>query len=153
MSRRLQLLGGLILAFMFAAAAPGDDAKKHAEARKALVGVWRGYAVEGKGENPDRGPVKLELTITETTIHGIEIKADNRIDHGSGEFTLDLAADPKVLDASQKVGERRGRSYVGIYKLEGDTLHWCVSPQKKRPETFETSKGQFLIILKREKGK
>src|SRR5581483_6096487 len=34
-------------------------------ARDKLVGVWNGYAVEGKGENPDRGPVKIELTITQ----------------------------------------------------------------------------------------
>lgn len=26
------------------------------DAREKLVGVWTGYAVEGKGENPDRGP-------------------------------------------------------------------------------------------------
>ena len=134
--------------------AHGDESSKPAasepDARKQLIGIWRGYAVEGKGETPDRGPAKLQLTITEKSIHGIEIKAGERVDHGEGAFTLDLAADPKVLDASQ-TGERgRARAYLGIYKLEGDTLKWCVSPQKKRPATFETGKGQFLMILKRD---
>lgn len=127
------------------AEAPKDDA----EARKQLCGVWRGFAVEGKGERPDRGPVKLELTITEKSIKGIQIKPDGNIDHGEGEFTFDLAADPRSFDAT-KTSDRRKASYLGIYTLEGDTLKWCVSPQKTRPKTFETSKGQFLLILKRD---
>ena len=43
-------------------------------------------------------------------------------------------------------------NYVGIYTHEGDTLKWCVSPQQARPQTFETKKGQFLLILKRQSG-
>jgi len=95
--------------------------------------------------------VKLELTITERTMHGIEIKGDKRIDHGVGEFTLGLTADPCHLDAAKTNERGRKQAFIGIYTLEGDTLKWCVSPQKARPETFETKKGQFLVILKREK--
>jgi len=64
-------------------AEPAQTPDEQAE-RARFVGVWRGFTVEGKGETPDRGPVKLELTITE------------------------------------------------------------------RPETFETKKGQFLLILKKD---
>lgn len=138
----------IIALAVFATTSFADDA----DARKAMVGTWRGFAVEGKGERPDRGPVKLELTITEKSIKGIQIKPDGNIDHGEGEFTFDLGADPKVLDAT-KTSDRRKASYVGIYLLEGDTLKWCVSPQKTRPRTFETSKGQFLLILKRDPAK
>ena len=31
--------------------------------RKKLAGAWRGFAVEGTGERPDRGPVKLEVSL------------------------------------------------------------------------------------------
>jgi hypothetical protein len=58
---------------------------------------------------------------------------------------------PGRLDAAQANERGRKRAYVGIYTLEGDTLKWCVSPQKTRPETFETKKGQFLLILKRDR--
>ncbi|MCY2954419.1 MAG: TIGR03067 domain-containing protein [Planctomycetota bacterium] len=119
--------------------------------RSKLVGVWKGFTVEGKGENPDRGPVKLEITITEKTMHGIQIQDDKRIDHGEGQFTLDLSADPFQLDAAQSLQGGRKRAYIGIYQLDGDVLKWCVSPQKVRPTTFETKKGQFLLILKRER--
>ena len=57
---------------------------------------------------------------------------------------------PRVLDASQTNARGRKDGWVGIYSLEGDTLKWCVS-KKTRPATFETVKGQFLLILKRVK--
>lgn len=118
-------------------------------ARQSLVGVWKGYTVEGRGENPDRGPVKLELRITTNTIQGIEFKGTNVVNHGEGEYALDLGRDPRHLDAWKTNERGRRQSYLGIYSLEGDTLKWCVSPQKVRPETFETKKGQFLVIVKR----
>jgi len=72
------------------------------------------------------------------------------VDHGEGEFTLDLSQSPKHLDAWKTNERGRKQNYVGIYTLEGDTLKWCVSPQKVRPQTLETKKGQFLLILKRQ---
>jgi uncharacterized protein (TIGR03067 family) len=119
--------------------------------RQKFVGVWKGFAVEGRGENPDRGPVKLELRITEKSMKGLEFKGTNVVDHGEGEFALDLNQNPKYLDAWKTNERGRKQNYVGIYTLEGDTLKWCVSPQKTRAETFETKKGQFLLILKRQK--
>jgi len=133
-----------------AAWAAGAKAPSEAQERARFVGVWKGFTVEGKGENPDRGPVKLELIIKERTMRGIEIKGPDRIDHGEGEYTLQLDANPRHLDAAKTLPRGRKQAYVGIYTLEGDTLKWCVSPQKVRPTSFETKKGQFLLILKRE---
>jgi uncharacterized protein (TIGR03067 family) len=141
----------LVLAASAAGAAaerPPKGAGEQAE-RTKFVGAWKGFAVEGKGETPDRGPVKLEITITEKTMHGLQIREDGNIDHGVGEYTLNLAADPAQLDAAKTGGRGRQQAYVGIYQLQGDTLKWCVSPQKVRPQTFETKKGQFLLILRR----
>jgi uncharacterized protein (TIGR03067 family) len=130
--------------------AAGAKAPSEAQERARFVGVWKGFTVEGKGENPDRGPVKLELIIKERTMRGIEIKGPDRIDHGEGEYTLQLDANPRHLDAAKTLPRGRKQAYIGIYTLEGDTLKWCVSPQKVRPTSFETKKGQFLLILKRE---
>jgi len=139
---------------LVAAAPAGDDAASGAkrpdevQMRKQLCGTWKGFAVEGKGETPDRGPVKLELTFTEQTIHGIEIKGEQNMDHGEGQYSLDLVVAPFRLDAAKVLERGRKDAWVGIYSLEGDTLKWCVS-KKQRPTTFETVKGQFLLILKR----
>lgn len=143
---------GLVLLVSAAISATEPKAAVEGQERARLVGVWKGFTVEGKGENPDRGPVKLEMTITERVIRGIQIRDKERIDHGEGEYTLNLGASPHHLDAVKTIGQGRTQSFVGVYKLEGDTLHWCVSPQKVRPESFETKKGQFLLIFKRDAG-
>ena len=142
----LGVLGLVILSGPAAAQLPEQ------QSRQRLVGVWKGFTVEGRGENPERGPVKLELRITEKTITGLEFKGANVVNHGEGPFTLDLSREPKHLDAWKVNEAGRKQTYLGIYTLEGDTFKWCVSPQKIRPETFETRKGQFLLVLRRHSG-
>ncbi|MBP8260247.1 MAG: TIGR03067 domain-containing protein [Verrucomicrobia bacterium] len=121
-----------------------------AKEREKMAGVWKGFTVEGRGEQPDRGPVKLELRITEKEIAGLEFKGDKVIDHGKGAYVLDLTKSPAVLDAAKVNEFGRKQEFVGIYTLEGDTLRWCVSPRKVRPKEFRTGDGGYLLILKRQ---
>lgn len=118
-------------------------------ARDKLVGVWSGFAVEGKGENPNRGPVKLELTITKDLIKARQFKDQKTLDLGEGTFEIRLDKAPNQLDGNKKLDNPdRKEIWLGIYQLEGDTLKWCVG-RKTRPTEFETTKGAFLLILKR----
>ena len=49
-------------------------------------------------------------------------------------------------------GSEKGETYLGIYKIEGDTLKWCVAvPGSERPSEFATSGSDFLLVLKRQK--
>jgi uncharacterized protein (TIGR03067 family) len=134
------------------AAEPSTTEPSAAEAKErvGLTGIWRGYAVDGRGEKPDQGPVKLELTFSERTIKGIEFKGDEPVDHGEGDYLLDLAAEPRRLDGSKSTLSGRKDVWMGIYKVEGDKLYWCVA-KRERPTSFETVKGQFLMILNRDK--
>lgn len=142
------LLGEVILSTRAQDTKPA--ATDDAAVRKQLVGLWKGFAVEGRGERPDRGPVKLEVTITETAIKGIELKGEGTINHGEGTHTLNLKESPRWLDATKTNERGRKEEYLGIYSLEDDTLKWCVSRGKQRPTQFETVKGSFLVILKRQ---
>jgi len=119
--------------------------------RQQFVGEWQGFVVEGKGENPNRGPVKLSLKITAA---GIIATQDKDGDLGEGSFTFDLTATPHTIDARRTKAPGAGQTYLGIYELDGDTLKWCsANPRKERPTQFETKggAGQFLMILKRKK--
>jgi uncharacterized protein (TIGR03067 family) len=122
--------------------------KTDVKARESLVGVWSGYVVEGKGENPNQGPVKITLTITRETIAGKQMRDSQVIDHGEGNYNLDLTKMPLVLDAAKKRGKNT-QTWLGIYSLDGDTLRWCVG--RERPTDFRTQKGAFLLILKKQK--
>jgi uncharacterized protein (TIGR03067 family) len=121
---------------------PTDDVKK-------LAGVWKGYVVNGRGEQPNQGPVKLEITVKGETILAVQ---DGSKDLGEGTYTLKFTKDGKHIDAVRSKNPGKGQTFLGIYSLEGDTLKWCVStPKKDRPADFITKTGQFLLILKRDK--
>ncbi len=120
-----------------------------AKERERLVGTWTGYAVEGRGENPDRGPVKLELVITKELIKAKQFKGKDAFDLGSGTFAIRKENSMNLLDGDKKLDNpNRKEIWLGIYQLEGDTFKWCVG-KKARPSEFETTKGAFLLILKR----
>lgn len=128
---------------------PAKRSPEEAKARGQLVGIWKGYVVLGKGEKPNEGPAKMELTITTERIAGIQLQEKERVDHGSGEYALTLSAEPRTHDGIKTNERGRKDTWLGIYTLEGETLKWCVH-KKERPETFETGAGKFLMILKRE---
>jgi len=115
-----------------------------------LDGVWRGFAVEGKGETPDRGPVHLELTIKGDHIDAKRLDGQ-RLEITEGTYKL-APGKPMTLDGTEIRPRGRARPYLGICQVEGDTLKWCVAtPNNKRPTDFETKRPQFLVILKRQK--
>lgn len=117
---------------------------------KDLEGTWVGLRfTEGRGDDPSKG-VPVEFTFKGNFLAG-------RKENGSliGEATF--AIDGRNLDATGATGGYRGKSYQGIFKLEGDTLTWCVSGvagrNAKRPRDFVADPGvsQYLIVLRRKK--
>jgi uncharacterized protein (TIGR03067 family) len=128
----------LVLAVAVAQSVVAADADT--EARKQLAGVWKGRV--------DQGATGHVLTFTTSSITGN--RGENQ-DLGEGSFKLDLTKRPWKMDASQTKGPRRGKTYLGIYSLEGDTLKWCVStPGNERPTEFATEGSNFLLLLKRQ---
>jgi uncharacterized protein (TIGR03067 family) len=115
-------------------------AESDAEARKNLTGKWEGRV--------DEGATGHQLTIN---AERIVAKRDGKQDLGEGTFQLDLTTQPFRFDALRTKGPQKGKKYLGIYRLEGDTLKWCVStPGNDRPTEFATKDNHFLLILKRQ---
>ena len=126
----------LIAVAQFVVAA--DD---NAEARKKLVGTWKGGVEDGA-----QGHV---LTITPDLVSCITIKGDKESKIGGGTVKLDLSKKPWRMDATGTQGGQKGRSWFGIYSLEGDTLKYCVN-SKQAPTEFNTGDGNFCLVLKRQ---
>ncbi|MFM8469280.1 MAG: hypothetical protein ACKODH_04825 [Limisphaerales bacterium] len=92
--------------------------------------------------------MKLERTISEKTIEGIEISSDVPIIHDENTHSLTLAKQPGWLDAA-KTNERRCKEgYLSIYSLEGDAVMWCVARWKQRPIAFKAANDSPQLILK-----
>lgn len=122
---------------------------QEADVKSKLIGVWHGFAVEGKGENPDKGAVEIELTVTKDLVKAKQFKGKTILDLGEGAFLFDLDRKPFFLDGDKKLDNpNRKEVWLGIASLEGDVLKWCVG-RKARPTDFQTGQGAFLLILKR----
>lgn len=117
---------------------------------KALQGTWQGWVVEGKGKKIDAGFVHVELIIKKDTIVARGLGGMKEGPLGEGTFKLSLSGPFKLMDATRTSMPSKGKTYLGIYEIDGDTLKWCVAnPNQDRPEELLTRRGQFLMILKR----
>jgi uncharacterized protein (TIGR03067 family) len=65
-------------------------------------------------------------------------------------YKLDPSKNPKTIDITIGSGSEKGRTLLGIYALEGDTLTICVN-ERFRPTELKDGPGTDLIVLKREK--
>ncbi len=136
----MTLLSGVALAITFFLAQSVLAGDGDADARKTLLGTWKGAV--------DNGATGHELTITAELISGMK---DGKRSLGAGSFTLDRSKKPWHLDATRTEGGKKGQVYQGIYSLEGDTLKWCVSTGSDRPTEFATGGSNFMLVLKRAK--
>src|ERR1051326_2806191 len=101
--------------------AKGDAAK--------LQGAWTVLTVEQNGKPDPKGQgariVFAGDTFTRT--------AGNQI--AKGTFKLDATAKPPAIDTTYTEGPEKGKTFQGIYSLEGDTLKLCYS---QRPTEFNS---------------
>ena len=145
MKTRIVLLALSVVGALGAAGLPPLHAQGGAGAvdRKAILGVW-------KGGMPGDPPGSIELTITASTIAGRNPRTGKSL--GVGTYDLDPAKG--TIDAAGIENPVRGRTYYGLYSLEGNTLRWCAnSRSKKRPADLvhRPEKDQWLMILERQR--
>jgi uncharacterized protein (TIGR03067 family) len=111
--------------------------------RRNIIGVW-------KGGMPGDPPGSIELVITPGKITGRNPRTGESL--GEGIYQLDPVK--KRIDAHKAEKFGRGRNYVGIYSLEGNTLKWCSnsnSPKRPKDLVHRPETDQFLMILERQR--
>ena len=133
----------LLCAMTFAVVAVGAERNDNqgAGAKTApdldLNGVWRGFVVKGKGEQPDRGSVHLQLTIKDNRISAKRLDGEGG-PLGNGTYTITVGRF-YLIDATETRSRGKSRSYQGICKFGPDLMKWCTAtPGNPRPTDFET---------------
>src|SRR5207249_10246431 len=145
----MRLLIPVIAFLVFVSAAGADDTVK--KEMSQLEGAWSMVSGEANGmsmpkETVDTGKRVAKDGETTITIGGqVYFKA---------KFTIDPAKKPKAIDYTMTEGPTKGKTHLGIYELDGDTVKFCfAAPGKDRPTEFTAKEGsqRTLSVWKRDK--
>jgi uncharacterized protein (TIGR03067 family) len=141
------LCGTLFLTLALQILARGGDANIDA---KSMDGTWQPSAAELGGEKfPDESRKSIKLVID-----GGKYTVTVGASPDRGTLKLDSSKKLKEMDIIGAEGPNKGKTFLAIYEMTGDTLRICYDLSgKTRPTEFNTAKNAklFLVTYQREK--
>lgn len=134
----------LVLSLFLAPLAAAEDAKPDKE---AIAGGWKVAACELQGKLLPDSAFK-DLTYTMVADGRWKLEGGPGFPKAAGgTFVLDPKASPKTVDFIPADGQYKGKTFQGIYQLDGDELKACFAfPGKDRPKTFLTAPQSGLVL-------
>jgi uncharacterized protein (TIGR03067 family) len=145
----MRLPTAIVAALLFLGAAGVHDLAKEEMAK--LEGEWSMVSGEASGM-----PMPAEMVATGKRVAKageVAITFDGQL-YFKAKFTIDPSKTPKTINYSMTEGPTKGKTHLGIYELDGDTVKFCfAAPGKPRPNDFTADQGseRTLSIWKREK--
>ena len=142
---RVSILAGfgmlsLVFAGWLVAAQPGDDADKEL---KSLEGVYVMVSGVAKGEQLPEKVVKAASLTVEGNKHTVKVGDDTII----GTHKVAPTKTPKEMDCTDTEGPHKGKTYLGIYKVEkGELTVYFALSGKDRPKEFTAKAGPDEIL-------
>jgi uncharacterized protein (TIGR03067 family) len=142
---------GLLIAFVVAVGTAGADDAAIKKETALLEGEWMMVSGEANGSALPDAMVKTGKRSAkdgETTV-----KFGDRV-FLKAKFTIDPNKKPKTIDYAMTEGTTKGKTHLGIYEIDGDTVKFCfAAPGKDRPTEFSSKEGSeyTLSVWKREK--
>jgi uncharacterized protein (TIGR03067 family) len=129
-----------VVLFACTSAGFGDDeaAKKDL---KAMEGNWQMTLQEERGFlTPARVVSRLRIVVEGDLMTWY---IGNPAANQTATIKLDPSKEPKAIDAAVSRGSANGKTMLGIYKLDKDTLEvcWTTAGETKRPEKFTSKPG------------
>jgi uncharacterized protein (TIGR03067 family) len=149
----LMLVEGCLLSSPpFATAA--DDAKQHAikQDRKKYQGTWRVVSLQVDGKPALESDAK-KITVVNHVDGTWSIRVDDK-EIAKGTSEIDPTQNPKTIDFTPSEGSERGKLFLGIYEIKGDSRKLCYAPTgRQRPSEFSSQpgSGHVLVVFEREK--
>src|SRR4051794_8453583 len=131
----------LLAAHLLAGSASPDD-----KALEAFQGKWKKIClmVDGKEVPADRYEDQV------TTVKGGErliLKGEKVVQRAT--FTVNPNTNPPQIDLTPTEGDYKGKTYNGLYKIEGDTVTILIDlVGQGRPTDFSCDKGSSRVLEK-----
>lgn len=126
-----------------------DQADVDKELQK-FQGAWTFTSVEAGGKKLPADQLKGTTVVFEGGKYSVKM-GDQVVEVAT--LKLDPSKTPKTFDATVTEGPNKGKVYLAIYEISGDTLKVCFDESgKKRPTEFKAEGGaQTLVIHQRVK--
>lgn len=141
------------LAASSASANPAPQGGEAADELARLQGIWQPTAMESDGSALT--PEELKKYGTPLTVQGNKVIAQKGEITTETPITIDPSRQPKWIEwVVQQDNPDKGKTMLGIYEFDGDTLKICVTkPGTDRPADFTTKLGEprMMTVYKRQK--
>jgi uncharacterized protein (TIGR03067 family) len=128
--------------------AQDDTSKKEL---KKLEGTWATVSIEAAGHKvSDEDKIKTRKLTTKGDKYTLKV-GDETV---QGTIEINPTKKPKTIDVKPDSGSNKGKTLLGIYELDGDSLKICLAlPGRDRPTAFTTAaeNGQQLVVYKQGK--
>jgi uncharacterized protein (TIGR03067 family) len=145
----MRVIVPVIAVLVLAGAASAQDAVKKEMAQ--FEGEWSMVSGEANGLSLPKETVQSGKRVAkdgETTItFGGQV-------YFKARFSIDPAKKPRAIDYTMTEGPTKGKTHLGIYELDGDTVKFCfAAPGGDRPTDFTAKEGsqRTLSVWKRDK--
>jgi uncharacterized protein (TIGR03067 family) len=145
----MRVIVPVIAVFVLIATASAQDAVK--KEMTQLEGQWSMVSGEANGLSMPKETVasgKRDAKDGETTI-----TISGQV-YFKAKFSIDPTKKPKAIDYAMTEGPTKGKTHLGIYELDGDTVKFCfAAPGNERPTEFTAKEGsqRTLSVWKRDK--
>jgi uncharacterized protein (TIGR03067 family) len=145
----MRIISPVVVVIVLAGSVAAQDDTKKEMAK--LEGEWSMVSGNASGQSLPEEAVKSGKRVckdgeTTITISGkVYFKA---------KVTIDPTQKPKAIDYEMREGPTKGKTHLGIYELDGDTVKFCfAAPGKDRPTDFTAKEGseRTLSVWKRDK--
>ena len=134
--------------------AADGDAKEETVAKELQVfkGTWRLSSKEVDGKKFSEEEIK-DVIATANGEGRVSVRRGGKV-IGGGTIKLNPTKKPRAIDITFTEGEDKGKTALGIYKIDSDGFRVCIARVgDERPTEFSARAGsrRILIVYKREK--
>lgn len=143
----MRVMWGMMILVALVGAEGGQDAIKKELAQ--LEGEWSMVSGEIDGQAM---PDNLRQGARRVAKDGVTTVTINGQMFMQAKFTIDPTKKPKTIDYRFTDGPTKGKTQLGIYEVNGDTVKFCfAAPEMDRPADFSTKEGsrRTLSVWKR----
>jgi uncharacterized protein (TIGR03067 family) len=151
--RRTLVVLCLLVTALPSSAAPAPLPRREKGEKESLEGEWQLIEERSRG----MGGPRLENVVMTIRGRALKIQVQPGGETMEAEFTFSAGAGgyPRTIDLRSvryrfggQVMEEKGRTSLGLYRLQGNTLTLSVGSENKRPASLEDGSAQVMVFTR-----